>query len=241
MNEKEQILLEEKRKYNLPLFLYSKEKKLLEKNIPIQQIIGYVEFLNTKILVNKDVLIPRYETEELVDFLLKNVINKQNMKILDLCSGSGFIGLAIKKNFSSAVITLSEISYKAIKVIKKNIKLNFKSKKNIKVIKSNLFKNIKNKFDLIVSNPPYLYKKDKTISKKVIDNEPNIALFAPEKGFKYYRLILEQYKKYLNKNGIIAFEINPFHVEKWKKIKNVQILKDINGKDRFVILKEFNI
>ncbi|WP_029512640.1 peptide chain release factor N(5)-glutamine methyltransferase [Mycoplasmopsis iners] len=241
MNNKEQILLAEKRKYNLPLFLTYKEKEALKQNKPIQHIMGYVEYLDTKIIVNQNVLIPRYETEELVYLTIKQLDKEKEYKILDLCTGSGFIGLALKKHLPKIKLTMSDISYKALKIAKQNSKINFNKlirNKDIKIVHSNLFKGLKNKkYDVIISNPPYLDKKDETVDISVRNNEPHIALFTGENGWKIYRMILEQYHKHLNKNGLLILEINPYHYDKWQKIPNCEILKDINGKWRFVFIK----
>ncbi|QSF14005.1 peptide chain release factor N(5)-glutamine methyltransferase [Mycoplasma sp. Mirounga ES2805-ORL] len=233
------LLLHEKRKYNLPQTISSKEKKSLEKNIPIQYIIGYIEFMNTIINVNNNVLIPRYETMELVDLVI-NKYAKPNQRILDLCTGSGFIGLSIFKNVQNINLVMSDISYKALKVAKTNMKLNIDriSRKRIKLKHSNLFQDIKGKFDLIISNPPYLWKKDQDIQLSVKQNEPSIALYSPKNGWRIYENIINEYKKYLKPGGKLILEINPKHIQKWNSFSEIDILKDINGKDRFIIINK---
>ena len=165
---------------------------------------------NVKIKVNKKVLIPRYETEELILLAIKLI--KENGKyhnILDLCCGSGFIGIALKKAFPSLNILQSDISNAAIKQTLINLKIN-----NLKnnVIKSNMFHNIYQKFDVIISNPPYLLKNDKkNMTKSVLKYEPQKALFAQEEGMFFYYQIEKNLSKHLNKNGLIILEINPIN------------------------------
>ncbi|VEU77174.1 peptide chain release factor N(5)-glutamine methyltransferase [Mycoplasmopsis columbina] len=233
MKEKNELLLLEKKKYNLPSFISDKEKRLLKNNVPIQHIIGFVDYTDVKIKVNKNVLIPRYETDELI-YLIAKDIKKDDIDILDLCTGSGFIGLSLKRKKPKAKILMTDISQKALKIARYNRKINFKFDKNLSIKKSNLFENVKGTFDLIVSNPPYLSKDDSTVDASVIEHEPKIALYAKNKGWQIYEKILSQYNKFLKPNGTLYLEINPYHYEKWTKIKNVEIIEDINGKPRFI-------
>ncbi|TQC54031.1 peptide chain release factor N(5)-glutamine methyltransferase [Mycoplasmopsis mucosicanis] len=230
-------LLQEKKRYGLPLTISFEEEKKLDLGMPIQQIMGFVEFLNTRINLNHKVLIPRYETEELVDYVLKNFIkNDANFDILDLCCGSGFIGLSIKKNAPKVNVSLSDIDPEAISQTRENALINFNSLKDIEIYQSDLFSNILGKFDLIISNPPYL---DENI---ILDNhssllfEPQHALYAGDGGLYFYKKILAEYKKFLKPGGKLIFEINPLHIEFWRQIPGASILKDINKKDRFVIV-----
>ncbi len=182
-----------------------KNIKKIENDYPVQYIIGYVNFYGLKINVNKNVLIPRYETEYLVEKTLKYIakLNFTNPKILDLCTGSGAIGLTLKKELPESTITMSDISSKALKVARKNKKeLNL----NVKLIKSNLFKKINDKYDVIISNPPYV-----TISEKLPTNvlkEPVLALYSGEKGLDHIEKIFKSIHKYTNKKYLIALEIN---------------------------------
>ncbi|PZW01430.1 peptide chain release factor N(5)-glutamine methyltransferase [Metamycoplasma auris] len=228
---KEEVLLQEKRRYEQPLFISKKEKKLLKKDYPVQKIIGYQEMQNVHIDIRYNVLIPRYETEEVI---LKSYqyLNK-NSKVLDLCCGSGFIGLAIAKNIACNV-TLSDISNAAIKQTKLNMKLNNLS--NCKVIKSNLFHNINDKYDLIISNPPYLNKKHEFANS--LHWEPKKALFAKDDGLFFYKKILRKAHYYLNNSGYLIFEIDEY-AKKWieKHYPNTIFEKDINKKFRIAILK----
>ena len=231
------ILLLEKRRYNLKETISFREKYKLWRDYPIQKIIGYIEMANVKIKVNKKVLIPRYETEELILLAIKLI--KENGKyhnILDLCCGSGFIGIALKKAFPSLNILQSDISNAAIKQTLINLKIN-----NLKnnVIKSNMFHNIYQKFDVIISNPPYLLKNDKkNMTKSVLKYEPQKALFAQEEGMFFYYQIEKNLSKYLNKNGLIILEINPINY-KWFIDNKYHVINDINNKKRFAY-KFFN-
>lgn len=208
---------------------------------PVQYIIGDVNFYGNTIKVNKNVLIPRFETEELVEKTIKRIKNKFDKKIniLDLCTGSGCIAITLKKEVNSNVIA-SDISTSALEVAKENIKLN---NVDIKLIESNLFSNINDKFDCIISNPPYI-SYDEEIDDIVKNNEPNLALYAPNNGLYFYEEILKNIKNYLNDKFIIAFEIgykqgNDLIKIADKYLNNVNILveKDLQGRDRFLFIE----
>ncbi|EFF41537.1 peptide chain release factor N(5)-glutamine methyltransferase [Mycoplasmopsis alligatoris] len=226
-------LIKEKRRYGLKQTVSFFEIKQIAKRVPIQKIIGYVEYANVKINLNHKVLIPRYETEELVYLILSR--HKENIDILDLCSGSGFIGIALKKNQKCFNITLADIDNEAILQSQENSILN---DAKVEIIQSDLFKNINKRFDIIVSNPPYLMKNEE-ISKSVLDYEPHHALYASDQGLYFYKKIINSAKDYLNKNGKIYFEINPLHILYWEKLSlqiNLEIINDINGLARFVVI-----
>ncbi len=210
-----------------------KDLKALKKGYPIQYLIGYVNFCGNKITVNKNVLIPRYETEFLVEKVLKYIkhLEIKNPVILDLCTGSGCIAISLKKELKDSIVYASDISNIALKVAKRNIKLN-----NVKInlIKSDLFKKIKNiKFDIIISNPPYVSKKEKL--SKELKYEPKLAIFSKEEGFYHTNKIIKESKKYLKNKSILAIESN-FNLNKKFKGKEYIIEKDLTGRNRYLFI-----
>lgn len=179
--------------------------KLLENNYPVQYIIGYVDFYGLKIFVNENTLIPRYETEYLVEKTL-NLIKKyklENINILDLCTGSGAIGLTLKSMLPKSKVTLSDISVSALKVAKQN-KENLSL--DVNIIESDLFSNIHEKYDVIITNPPYVMTTEPL--PPTVLKEPHQALYSGEKGINHIEQILKNIKNYLNEKYIIAMEIN---------------------------------
>ena len=214
----------------------------LIKNEPIQYIIGKQEFYGIEFKVNKNVLIPQPDTETLIEEVIK-ICNKENknISILDLCTGSGAIGIALANNIDNVNIALSDISKEALEIARKNcVNLN----KKINIIESDLFENVNEKFDIIVSNPPYI-KTDviKTLSKEV-QNEPKLALDGGKDGLEIYRRIINDAYKYLNKDGYLCLEIGYDQKEKVinllnisNKYINIYSKKDLGGNDRIVICK----
>ena len=167
---------------------------LLEKDYPVQYIIGYVDFYGLKINVNEFTLIPRYETEYLIELTLKEIkkMNLDNPKILDLCTGSGAIGLTLKSLLPSSEVTLSDISKDALMVANKNKnELNL----DVNIIESDLFKNIPGKFDVIISNPPYVMTNE-PLPKDVL-YEPHLALYSGPKGIDHIEEIFKNIKWYI--------------------------------------------
>ncbi len=213
-------------------------KKIIN-NYPSQYIIGYVNFYGYKILVNKNVLIPRYETETLVYKTLKYMKEKKirNPKILDLCTGSGCIAITLKKEVINADVTATDISSKAISLAKKNAKIN---NIEIKYIKSNLFKKIKKeKYDVIITNPPYIPTREKLL--KIVKYEPRKALYSGKDGTKLLLQILKDYKQYLKPKGILAIEIHETHKKILKQVLeenklNYTFEKDLAGKNRYLFI-----
>lgn len=212
----------------------------LKNKEPVQYIVGNVNFYGNLIKVNKNVLIPRFETEELVEYTInyiKKIFNKK-ISIVDLGTGSGCIAITLKKEIASN-ITAIDISSEALEVARENAK---KNEVEIKFIKNNMLDNISDKFDVIISNPPYIDKNEE-IMEIVKNNEPPIALYADNEGLYYYEKILKQAKNNLNDKFIIAFEIGYKQGEKIKKIAkenypNADIIlkKDLQGKDRFIFV-----
>lgn len=217
--------------------------KRIIKGEPIQYILGYTYFYGYKIYCNKNVLIPRPETEILVHETIKyaNKINIKNPNILDLCTGSGCISIALSKEIPSAEIDALDISKYACQLIEKNI--NSSNIFNIEIIHEDLhkFKTEKNKYDIIVSNPPYIPTGVlKHISKKVINNEPFLALDGGRNGLMFLEAILNIAKNSLKNNGLLIIELHESKLNEAKYIaskyqfKEINIIKDLNKKDRFL-------
>lgn len=204
-------------------------------NFPYQYIIKKSNFYMLDLYINKNVLIPRYDTEKMVEDTI-NIINSnknKQYKILDLCTGSGAIAIAISKNCKNASVYASDISKKALKIAKYNACYN---NCNIKFIKSNIFKNIFDKFDIIISNPPYLNKR--SYIEKSVKKEPKIALYSKDLGFYIINNILNNYNNYLKENGFLIFEHDPSQVTKIKNIKKDAITyKAYNKLDRYTIVR----
>lgn len=232
------------------LYKYLKDNNLMNKleeyssrlleGEPVQYIIGNVDFYGNKILVNKNVLIPRFETELLVEKTCKLIKSKFNKKvsILDIGTGSGCIAISLDKLVDSKIDAV-DISSTAIEVAKEN---NIINDTNVNFFVSDVFSNVDNKYDVIISNPPYIAY-DEEIMDIVKNNEPNNALYAENNGLYFYEKILSECKRYLNDNFIIAFEIGYKQgkiVEElaYKYLDNIDtvIKKDYNDKNRYVFI-----
>ena len=233
----EQMSKENENKY------FSLIEKHIKEDVPLSHLVGFEYFYDRKYKVTKDVLSPRMETEELIYKVIEYVkaSSKNNFKILDLCTGSGIIAITLKKELSqfSIDVVASDISEEAIKVAKENAQSHDAT---IKFIQSDIFNNIADKFDIIVSNPPYIDRKDEvTMKDNVLKYDPHLALFAEEEGMYFYRKIIEQANDYLNENGVIFFEIGYDQKDKIIKLADLngysaEVYKDINGRDRMAFL-----
>jgi release factor glutamine methyltransferase len=181
----------------------------LKKQVPIQYIIGNTTFYNLKFNVSKDVLIPRPETEELVQWIINDFKNQKPINVLDIGTGSGCIAISLAKYLPNAKLHAIDISEKAIEMAKKNAKLN---DVDINFIEADILvqKQLNQKFDCIVSNPPYVQQIEKTkMEKNVLDYEPHQALFVPnENPLLFYNAIATFAQNHLHKNGSLYFEIN---------------------------------
>ena len=214
----------------------------LVKNRPIQYVIGSVNFYGEEFLVNESTLIPRFETEELVEntlCYLDEFFVMKNLKVVDLGTGTGCIGLTLKKLIPSLDMTLVDISDNALEMAKQN-----KEKKglDVKIVKSNFLEQVEGKFDLIISNPPYI-KEGEPIDAIVKENEPSLALYGGKDGMDCYRLILSQCKDKLNSKFMIAFEIGCNQREELTKIihqelGDVKVIckKDLSNRDRMIFI-----
>lgn len=233
----EQMSKENENKY------FSLIEKHIKEDVQLSHLVGFEYFYDRKYKVTKDVLSPRMETEELIYKVIEYVkaSSKNNFKILDLCTGSGIIAITLKKELSqfSIDVVASDISEEAIKVAKENAQSHDAT---IKFIQSDIFNNIADKFDIIVSNPPYIDRKDEvTMQDNVLKYDPHLALFAEEEGMYFYRKIIEQANDYLNENGVIFFEIGYDQKDKIIKLADLngysaEVYKDINGRDRMAFL-----
>ena len=214
---------------------YSKILKKVEKGLPVQYALKKAYFYGDSFYVNKNVLIPRPETEYLVekiDKLIKGKFNNDNIKILDIGTGSGVIAITLSKLNKKADITATDISKKALKIAEKN---NKNRGTNVNFIHTNLYDDIKNEFDVIISNPPYIDFNSKLVEEKVKREEPHIALFAEDNGLYFYKEILKNLKKVLKKDHIIAFEIGD---SQGKELS--QMAKNYFPKDEIYIEKDYN-
>ena len=216
--------------------IFIKALKRRRKGEPLAYIFKSSNFYGYDFYVNKNVLIPRPETEELVNFALKSI--NENMKVLDIGTGSGAIAITIAKE-SGVEVTAIDISKKALKVAKKNAKNN---KVNVKFICSDIFSKLKEtKFDIIISNPPYITSEAyNNLEKTVKGFEPKLALVGGNDGLKFYKEIIENAHNYLLDDGKIFFEIGFDQAEAVKNLliqngyKNVEIKKDLYKNDRIV-------
>lgn len=214
----------------------------LQQYCPIQYVVGEAAFYGLTFKVNPNVLIPRPETEELVDWICKDYKINDKISILDIGTGSGVIAVTLAKYFSSASITAIDISPDALNVASTNASLN-----NVSVLflKEDIFspspKLIGQKFDVIVSNPPYVRESEKKhMGSNVLSYEPTSALFVPDNNaLKYYQTIADFASYHLSENGAIYLEINEdlasetsalFSIEKY----GVTLREDLNGKDRML-------
>ena len=214
----------------------------LEKGEPVQYIVGDVDFYGNIIKVNKNVLIPRRETEELVEKTMeyiKELFPKQNISMLDIGTGSGCIPITLKKYFPNSNISAVDISQDALNVAVDN---SISNNVNINFILSNLFENVSGKYHCIISNPPYI-KEDEEIMDIVKNNEPHLALYAPNEGLYFYEEILKEANKYLEDKFIIAFEIGETQGQdilaiggKYFPKSKLILEKDLQHLDRFVFI-----
>lgn len=216
-------------------------EKALERRIngePCAYITGETEFMGFPFKVNKNVLIPRQDTENLIEYLLEKT--KKGAEILDLCTGSGCIGISLKKYIENSTVTMIDVSEGAILVAKENAQLN---NADVKIIKDDVLNPFfeYEKYDLIVSNPPYIEKEVvETLEKTVKDFEPRLALDGGEDGLIFYRKIAKDFKKYIKENGRLAFEIGFNQGEAVKEILeengyfNIEVIKDYNNNNRIV-------
>ena len=233
--------------YEEGLYFLLNTKELLERDVericfeisekrPIQHIIGNWDFYNGNYEVNSDVLIPRPETETLIEHIENSKLKPKS--ILDLGTGTGCIAIELSKIFPKATVDAVDLSIKAISIAKTNAK---KNNANVRFLNSNWYQKVSSKYDLIVSNPPYVDKSANT--NESLKFEPEEAIFSDENGLKDLRIIISQSKDYLNYGGLIFLEHSP---EQKKIIKNllkkngfrdVTSIKDLKRMERFTFGK----
>ena len=217
----------------------------LKQEIPVQYLLGKTSFYGLDFEVNADVLIPRPETEELVDWIIKSIRilqNSKSLKILDIGTGSGCIAISLTKNIPNAEVFAIDVSEKALATAQKNAAIN---KVEVTFIHKNILEtaDLEQQFDIIVSNPPYVRNLEKQeIKKNVLDNEPHLALFVEDNdALIFYRKIAELAQKNLSENGQLFFEINQYlgkeMIDLLEKMnfKNIELRKDIYGNDRMIL------
>ena len=223
---------------------YFKAIKKISTGIPIQHITHLQEFMKMNFYVDSDVLIPRPDTEILVEEVIDIAKKVKAKKILDLCTGSGAIAVSLAKYIENSEITAVDISNKALNIARKNAKING-VENQITFVESNLFENlVKEKYDIIVSNPPYIKKEVIKKLDKEVQKEPEIALDGGYDGLDFYRKIIHISDEYLKFNGYLCLEIGYDQkddvielIKNEQKYINIYYKKDLYGNDRIVITK----
>jgi len=215
--------------------------KYLKHDIPVQHLIGHAYFYGHAFLVNEHVLIPRSETEQLVEevlYLYDQYFEHEKVRVLDLGTGSGCIGLTLSLEEKNMDVSVSDISVKALEVAKNNSK---KLNADVSIIHSDLFENIKGTFDIIVSNPPYI--PDEEALDNIVKKEPDVALFGGSLGVDFYEKILKQIKPFLKEKALIAFEHGYMQNDVIRAFVNKHLpnaiviqKKDLQQKDRFTFV-----
>ncbi len=221
---------------------YFNEIDKIEKGYPIEHITHQKEFMKLSFFVDENVLIPRQDTEILVEEVIEISKKINSKKILDLCTGSGAIGVSLAKYLPNCEITAVDISKKALQIAKKNAIIN-EVEKQITFISSDLFSNLESqKFDIIVSNPPYIKRNDIENLEEQVKKEPLIALDGGEDGLDFYKKIIKEAHKYLVSEGYLCLEIGYNQkdeviklIEKEETFKNIYSKKDLYGIDRIII------
>ncbi len=223
---------------------YFKAIKKLISGIPIQHITHMQEFMKLNFYVDEDVLIPRPDTEILVEEVVKIAKRINAKKILDMCTGSGAIAVSLAKYLEDSQITAVDISSKALNIAKKNA-INNSVQNQVTFVNSNLFENLAGqKYDIIVSNPPYIKKDEIKLLNKEVQREPIIALDGGIDGLDFYRKIIEQGYQYLKYNGYLCLEIGYDQkidvielIENSEKYGDTYSKKDLYGNDRVIVTK----
>ena len=209
-----------------------------KKGVPLQYILGEWEFYSLPFKVGKGVLIPRADSELLVDLVIEDIPHDNNITLLDLCSGSGALGIAVAKNCPNVRATLVEKSRRAFGYLRQNVELNAA---NLTAIRADIFKwKPKTPADIVICNPPYITKLEMLTLQKEVKKEPVTALFGGTDGLKFYRLLCEMAGEFLKKGGKMFVEIGYKQADDVKKLfensgfEQVEVFKDFGGNDRVV-------
>lgn len=235
LNHLDDVVTEEK------ATLYKQECQAVKDGKPIQYVIGNVNFYGEKYDINENVLIPRFETEELVENTIEYIKKffTEPVDIIDLGCGSGVIGLTLEKKVSTNSVDLIDISPKALSVTYKN---SVKHASTANLINSDMFEKVEKKYDVIISNPPYI-KTNEEIEEIVKSNEPHLALYAGEDGLDCYKKILASASLHMKERCLIAFEIGYQQAQditelahKYLENITVEVKKDLSGKDRMLFI-----
>lgn len=223
---------------------YKQRINALKEKKPIQYVIGNVNFYGNQFKVNENVLIPRFETEELVENTInyiKEIFYSNDLKVIDLGTGSGCIGITLKKKNPLFNMTLLDISKEALEVAKENA-TNLQIE--VTLIQNDMLENLKDKYDVIISNPPYI-KENEEIEEIVKNNEPHLALYAGIDGLDCYRKILKEAPNHVNDKFLIALEIGESQKEDIIRLAKemfpnavIDPKKDMQGRDRMVFIYE---
>lgn len=192
--------------------VYKSDLKRLKDGEPLDYIVGYSDFLNTKILLTSKPLIPRPETEYWVDKAISEIDKKSPTDILDIFSGSGCIGVALLKHIPKSTVTFAERRDDLLETIKKNVSINGLVGREFEIIQSDVFKEVSGKYDYIFANPPYIDREKKITDSSVIKFEPHDALFAKDSGLKYIKQLIKESRDYLKNNGALYIEF-----DSWQK------------------------
>ena len=219
---------------------YQDKVLMIKDNIPIQYVIGNVNFYGNTFIVNRNVLIPRFETEELVENTINLIKEHFNypIKVIDLGCGSGCIGLTLKKKLVDTRVTLVDISNEALEIAKENA---YNLNTEVDFIQSDMWENVNDKYDVIISNPPYI-RNDEEIEDIVRDNEPHLALYGGVDGLDMYRKIKEGLQDHINEKFLLALEIGDMQkdavINLFSDIPNTIVLAkcDLSGRDRMIFI-----
>ena len=246
MKKLDLFLKKEKEVSKKTLVCFKKYIALRCKRIPACYILKNAQFYGLDLFIDKGALIPRPETELLVEEVIKAVnrwplaVGRKEKKILEIGVGSGGVVVALAKNINQASIIGTDISAKALRIARKNIKIH-KVEKQVKLLRGGLFAKLKEKFDIIVSNPPYVSEKDYSKLQPEVGFEPKAALYGGKDGLDFYRKIIPQARYYLQPGGILAFEIGygqanniKAMLEKEKLFKHINVVKDYSGIERII-------